>query len=123
MVNVMGSSLKVKAVGHRVIVKPDLVEMKSKGGILLAVDEKREQAAAQRGTVIDIGEMAWKNPLYGFGLEGWAPWCKVGDRVFFARYSGKLFRDGDELFSVLNDEDIQCLIVEETIEPDNTDEG
>jgi co-chaperonin GroES (HSP10) len=118
-------TIKVKAVGHRVIVKPDLVETKSKGGILLAVDEKREQAAAQRGTVVGVGEMAWKNTLYGYGLEGWEPWCKVGDRVFFARYAGKSFRDkeeGGELFTVLNDEDIQCLIVDETVEPDNSDE-
>jgi chaperonin GroES len=114
--------LKVKAVGHRVIIKPDLVETKSKGGLILAVDEKREQAAAQRGTVMDVGEMAWKNAAYGFGLDGWSPWCKAGDRVFFARYSGKLFRDDGELFAVINDEDIQCLIVEETIEPDNSDE-
>ncbi len=114
-------ALKVKAVGHRVIVKPDPVETQSKGGLILAVDEKREAAAAQRGTVFDIGNMAWKNTLYGYGLDGWEPWCKVGDRVFFARYAGKMFRDGSEVYSVMNDEDIQCLIIDEGVEEDLDD--
>lgn len=115
--------LKVSAVGHRVIVQPDKVVVKSKGGIILQIDEKREQASAQKGTVMAVGDMAWKNAAYGFGIEGWKPWCKPGDRVFFARYAGKQFRDDehpDEYFVILNDEDIQCLIVEETISPDDS---
>lgn len=118
-------TLKVQAVGHRVIVKPDKVELKSKGGIVLAIDEKREQASAQKGTVVGVGNMAWKNTLYGYGLEGWEPWCKVGDRVFFARYSGKSFRDDEnptDIYTIMNDEDIQCLIVEETVSRDDSED-
>jgi co-chaperonin GroES (HSP10) len=118
-------ALKVQAVGHRVIVKPDPVLKKSAGGILLQVDEKREQASAQKGTVVAVGDMAWKNIAYGYGIEGWKPWVKVDDRVFFARYSGKQFRDDDnqdEVYIIMNDEDIQCLIVEETISPDNSED-
>lgn len=116
-------ALKVTAVGHRVIVQPDKVETKSKGGIILQVDEKREQASAQKGTVVAVGEMAWKNVAYGWGIDGWKPWCQPGDRVFFARYAGKQFRDDehpDDVYIILNDEDIQCLIVEETFSPDNS---
>lgn len=122
----MDADKKIQAVGHRVIVRPDAVVTKSKGGIMLAIDEKREQASAQKGTVISIGEMAWKNAVYGYGIEGWKPWCNLGDRVYFARYAGKTFRDEDDpdiYFVVLNDEDIQCLVVKETIGADNsTDE-
>lgn len=116
-------TLKLKAVGHRVIVKADAVETKSKGGIVLNVDEKRESAAAQRGTVYQVGEMAWKNTLYGYGIEGWEPWVKQGDRVYFARYAGKLIRDMnsgvEDVYFVLNDDDIQCLILEEGTEGDD----
>lgn len=119
-------TLKVAPVGHRVIVKPDPVEVKSKGGIVIAYkDKQREQASAQKGTVVAVGDMAWKNSLYGYGIEGWKPWCKVGDRVFFARYAGKTFRDDDDpedIFTVMNDEDIQCVIVEETVTRDDSED-
>jgi len=115
-------TLKVKTIGHRVIVKPDPIETKTASGIIVQVDKKREETAAQRGTVMQVGTMAWKNTLYGYGIDGWEPWVKAGDRVFFARYAGKMFRDGEELFVVLNDEDIQCLIEEETVEPDNSED-
>lgn len=118
-------TLKVAAVGHRVIVRPDPVTKTSKGGILLAVDERREQNMAQKGTVVAVGEMAWKNTLYGYGIEGWKPWCQVGDRVFFARYAGKSFRDEDhpdDIYIIMNDEDIQCLITEESVNRDDSED-
>lgn len=106
--------IELRAVGHRVIVKPDPVETKTAGGIILKVDEKRESAASQKGTVLMVGPMAWKNEVYGFGLEGWAPWCKAGDRVFFAKYAGKFIKvDDEEMVIVLNDEDIQAVIEKE----------
>lgn len=116
--------MRVEAVGHRVIVKPDPVETKTASGIVLQVNEDREYAAAQKGTVIAVGPMAWKNSLYGYGIEGWTPWVKEGDRVFFARYSGKQFRDEitQERFIIINDEDIQCKILDEKVAADNSDE-
>lgn len=117
--------LKIKAVGHRVIIKADPVEEVTKGGIVLSVDTKRESAAAQKGTVVGIGPTAWKNELYGYGTTSWEPWCNVGDRVYFARYSGKLIRDirkGQEtIYFIINDEDVQCLILDEGTEGDNDD--
>lgn len=118
--------LKIKAVGHRVIIKADPVEEVSKGGIVLSVDTKRESAAAQKGTVYEIGAMAWKNDLYGFNKDGWEPWCKVGDRVYFARYSGKLIRDIENgietVYFVINDEDVQCVILAEGTEGEKDDD-
>ena len=110
--------VELRAVGHRVIVKPDPVETKTAGGIILTPDEKRESAGSQKGTVLQVGPMAWKNEAYGFGMEGWSPWCKAGDRVFFARYAGKFIRTTDdpknmEYFIVMNDEDIQAVIEKE----------
>ena len=107
--------MQVKAVGHRVIVRQDPVETKTKSVIVLHVDEKRERAAAQKGTVLEVGPMAWQNEMI-FGKNS-QPWCKPGDRVFFARYAGKQINmaEGPEedFITVLNDEDIQALITEE----------
>ena len=112
--------MKVKAVGHRVIVIPDPVVEETKSGIILAKDKKREQAGTEKGTVHQVGSMAWKNTLYGYGIEGWEPWCKPGDRVFFAKYAGKLFTDDetDVTYAILNDEDIQCQILDENVTPE-----
>lgn len=114
--------IKVKAVGHRVIVIPDPVEEVTKGGIVLAVDKKREEASAQKGTVHSVGPSAWKSELYGYGKPGWEPWCVSGDRIFFARYAGKIFRDGKQIYMVINDDDVQCLITDESVEAENEDE-
>ena len=110
--------VELRAVGHRVIVKPDPVEKTTSGGIILHVDEKRESAGSQKGTCLQVGPMAWKNEAYGFNLPDWTPWCKPGDRVFFARYAGKFIRTTDdpnnqEYFIVMNDEDIQAVIEKE----------
>jgi co-chaperonin GroES (HSP10) len=108
--------MKVKAIGHRVIVRPDPIEERTAGGIILNVNVDRERAAAQKGTVVDIGPLAWTNEVI-FGKNP-KPWCVVGDRVFFARYGGKsinLAEEGldDDFVFVLNDEDLQALITEE----------
>jgi len=108
--------LKVKAIGFRVHVKPDPVEEVTQGGIILAKNKVREQAEISKGTVVDIGSLAWKNALYGHGTEGWEPWCKVGDRVFYSKYAGKMLIDSEDdnnVILVLNDEDIHCLILED----------
>lgn len=89
---------------HRVLVKPDKVEEVSKGGIILSVDTKREQAAAEKGTVISIGPTAFKD--YG-GDENT---LKPGDRVAYAKYAGKTIKEEDIEYILLNDEDITAII-------------
>jgi co-chaperonin GroES (HSP10) len=111
--------MKVRAIGHRIVVKPDPVEEKTAGGIVLAIDTKRERAAVQKGTVLDIGPLAWTNEVI-FGKSA-KPWCRVGDRVFFARYGGKMINLNEDTTQepdnvvILNDEDLQALIEDEII--------
>lgn len=106
--------MKYKAVGHRVLIKPDPVTKEHRVGgsdlrIILAQDEKMQRAATQTGTVIDVGPTAWQ----GFGDN--QPWAGIGDKVVFARYSGKFLENPDnpdESYVVVNDEDIQLRIEE-----------
>jgi chaperonin GroES len=89
---------------HRVLVKVDEVETKTASGIVLAVNEKREQAAAETGVVISIGDTAFKD----FKAEV-VP--NIGDKVYFAKYAGKVVKDVDGTeYTVLNDEDIIGVI-------------
>jgi co-chaperonin GroES (HSP10) len=107
--------LKIRVPGHRVLVKGDPVEEVTAGGIVIARPghgQKLEQQATDRGTVVEVGPMCWKN--YDFDKPDWKPWCKPGDRVIFARYAGKLIKhpETEEEFFLLNDEDIQVVMEE-----------
>jgi co-chaperonin GroES (HSP10) len=115
---------KLKPVAHRILIRPDKIEDEAvlekefnglqKAGFKLAKPDgadKREKRAVTVGEVLDIGWMAWK--AIDGSLEGWKPWCKVGDRVHFGRYAGEQVIDPEtkEVLFFINDEDI--LAVEE----------
>lgn len=90
-----------------IIVKPDPLETKTAGGIVILEEiAKKERAAGVYGELIAVGETAWH------GFDDGRPWAKVGDRVMFAKYSGKTFTDPEtkEDFVLLNDEDILAVV-------------
>ena len=90
---------------HRVLVRPDPVETKSAGGIILSLNEKRDQAAAEIGTVIALGDT--------FGADYKTTVLpKIGDRVYFAKYAGKWIKVDEEDLLFLNDEDLLGIIKE-----------
>ena len=98
--------MTLRAVGYKIIVLPEVVEEKSKGGIVLAVDTKMERNAQVTGTIIDIGEdvaAAYKPKTPYWGL-------KVGDKIWYAKYAGKWVKDteNDREVLVINDEDV-CI--------------
>ena len=96
--------MTLKAVGFCVIVFPDIVEEKTKSGLIMAIDKKMEQNAQVTGIIVDIGEDAFaafkpKTPFAGL---------KIGDRVWYAKYAGKWIKDveNDREVLVIRDEDI-----------------
>ncbi len=112
--------------GDRVLVKPDVIEEKTQGGIILPSQELgKHQAAQQAGILVDVGVDAWldrvttvKRLIDGqlktveLRTTGYSePFAKIGDRVCFAQYNGRNFvgEDGVE-YRLLNDEDITGTI-------------
>jgi chaperonin GroES len=96
--------------GHRVLVRPDKKEEKTKGGIILAETiRQNEELAGIFGTVVAIGPTAW------MAFDDGRAWAKVGDKVVYSKYGGLVLEDPDtkELFRLLNDEDIYCTIESE----------
>ena len=100
----------LKPTGHRVLVKQCPVKKMSSGGIIIAHDdEKISQNAVQIGVVVAVGPQAWHDFETEHDKE---PWAKVGDLVYFPRYSGGSCEDpytGDE-YLVLNDKDIMIHV-------------
>jgi len=84
--------------GHYVVIDPNTVEEKTKGGIIRVVegslDKKLEENAITEGTVVAVGNMAWK--AIDGDMEGWKPWAKVGDRVQYKKHVADFILDKDD---------------------------
>ena len=108
--------------GDRVLVKPDVIEEKTEGGIILPSQELgKHQAAQMAGILVDAGPDAWIDRITTVKrlidgqlkiveqrTTGYSePFARIGERVCFAQYNGRNFvgEDGIE-YRLLNDEDI-----------------
>lgn len=93
---------------HTILIKPDDVETKTDGGIIIPdMVTDKERKAVEYGTVITVGPRAF----FDYGRD--PSILKGGDRVSFARYSGKVIKDVDNVEYVLvNDIDILAKIEE-----------
>ena len=96
---------------YNVLVLPDPVEEKSKGGIYLPDQTKEaDKHAAVKGTLVAVSKLA-------FTYEDRPDWEKykptVGQKVLIARYGGNLFtgNDGKE-YRLLKDKDILATVGE-----------
>ncbi len=92
--------------GHRVLIKPEKIEEITKGGIVIPQDaQDQEQFAVENGEVIEIGKEAWSLDTHK------GKWAKVGDKIAFARYGGKVMEGKDgEHYRLMNDEDILAVL-------------
>ena len=95
----------ITPVGHRVLVLPEQVETTTSSGIIVTLDEKREALAQMYGVVVAMGDSCYRDQS--------SQWCKEGDRVSFAKYSGLVYKgiDGKD-YRCINDLDIVSLVEE-----------
>lgn len=95
----------ITPVGHRILILPEQIETKTSSGIIVtsAATEKMEEMAQTFGVVIAMGETCYNDQP--------SAWCKVGDRVSFAKYSGLLNTGKDEKkYRIVNDLDIVSIV-------------
>ena len=100
--------MRMHPVAWRVLVKPDPIEEKTQGGLVLATNEKLEKGARITGTIVGIGPDVYSSSTLVYGG------LRLGERVYYAKYAGKTIVDnttGEELV-VLNDEDVVCKDVD-----------
>lgn len=101
-----------KPVGHKVLVKPEPVEEKSQGGILLAPETVEKEGMAQiKAEVVAVGG----NAFFEHNIDkGYVPWRGLmagpGDRIVMAKYAGVLIKDGDEEYRLINDLDVLAIV-------------
>ena len=114
--------------GNRVVVKPDEIEKKTKGGIIIAETVAEKHMYAQStGILVAAGPDAWQEytltryrqidgswrPVE-MEVTGYSePFAAVGDRVAFAKYGGLMvYGEDGEQYRILNDTDITAKVSE-----------
>jgi len=104
----MGNKSGITPVGWRILVAPKEIAEKSAGGIILntEVSRERENMANTTGIVVAMGVECF--------LDMASPWCKVGDKVSFAKYAGLLYKGKDGLpYRMINDKDVTGILDED----------
>ena len=87
----------IKPVLHRILVQLEDIDEVTESGIIIAKELiKKERKAVEKGTVLAIGDTAFKD--YGGSHDT----VKVGDKVLIAQYSGKDV-DKEKNIVVVND--------------------
>jgi co-chaperonin GroES (HSP10) len=98
----------IRPVEYYVIVAPEKIEEKTKGGIFLPqAKQETDQIATQRGRIVAQSPLAWS---FADGVDHAG---KVGDVVLFGRYAGSLIigADGNE-YRICRDKDIAGIYEE-----------
>lgn len=106
--NIAGDLKAYWPTGHRILVLLDDIEQvnKTESGIVIAATSEardREQQGHMGATVIKTGPTCFNLPHMGD-----EPWCKDGDRVLIAPYSGKKI-PGHPRLRLINDEDVTAV--------------
>jgi co-chaperonin GroES (HSP10) len=104
----MENTSGLKPVEYKILIKPEVVELKTSGGIFLPdISHEKEQQAQMSGILVAVSEMAFD--------EFKPPIPQVGDKVLFRRYAGIRDtigpKDGAKYWFI-NDKDIIAIIEE-----------
>lgn len=99
----------IRPTHYNVVVAVDVVNSTTAGGIIIPEKHKeREDAASEKGLIVEISPMAFAGG--DWELEPAKP--AVGDVVMFQRYAGKEIEmdSGDIKYRVISDDDIKGII-------------
>jgi chaperonin GroES len=87
---------------YKVLVKPQKIEEKTEGGIVLTNETRdKEEMAEVEAELIAVGPIAF---------EDWEVFPKIGAKVHFAKYAGIYVKGNDgENYRLINDKDILAI--------------
>jgi len=98
----MPAKTNIQPLGKRVLVQPDEIEQVTKGGLVLppsASDDKRPAT----GTILTLGIGKDKDGEVKFDV-------KVGDKIYFKKYSPEEIEIEGKKYLLLDTEDILAVI-------------
>lgn len=95
--------MKITPIGNRLVVKLIKKETTSAAGIIVATEEKNEQA---KGEIVALGEgMGSEENIKDLGLT-------IGDTIIFGKFAGEEVEGENpgETFKILNGKDVLAII-------------
>ncbi len=98
--------------GWKILIQPNQIKQKTKGGILLTQTETAHEAyLTAHGVVAGVGELAYRDRNTG---EKWklSSIPKVNDRVTYGKYAGQKLVINGVRFLLLNDDEITSILPE-----------
>jgi co-chaperonin GroES (HSP10) len=105
----MQNSSGLRPLEYNVVIRMDPVKERTAGGIILPTAKKDEnELAADEGTLVAVSPHA-------FGYAEWPadqPPPKVGDRVLFARFDGRLHEKDGVKFRLVKDKSVIAVVDE-----------
>ena len=106
----IGSNQLPRPMNWKVLIQPNEIKAETKGGILLPDKVKEnEQILTAHGTVMAIGELAYRERETG---ERWKQEIvpQVGDKVTYGKYAGQKIVVNNVRFLLLNDDEITAIL-------------
>lgn len=98
----MEKNIKIQPIGNRVLVKPDEIEERTSGGLVLPPSASEEQRP-ETGTVVKLGKGKIDGKEISFEVS-------VGDRIYFKKYSPDEILIDEDKYLLLNEEDILAIV-------------
>jgi chaperonin GroES len=99
----MASEIKIQPIGNRVLVQPEEIEDKTPGGLVIPPSANDDKRPAM-GSVVKLGIGKNKHGKdVSFDV-------KVGDKVFFSKYSPDEVEMNGDTYLLLKAEDILAVI-------------
>lgn len=95
----MAKNVKITPLGKRVVIKPSQLEDKTAGGLIIPPTAQDDQKV-ETGEVVKLGT----------GEKDFTFSVKVGDKVFFKKYSPQELDIDGEQYYLLEEEDILAII-------------
>lgn len=105
----------IEPVEFQVLVRPDVIEEKTAGGIIKPnMSHEREQWAQVKGTLVAKGDAAFGDPFSAEEREKLVP----GARVYFQKYQGVLMEGADGVeYRLCTDKMIGAIVTNESALP------
>ena len=102
-----------KPLNWKVLIQPNQVNMKTKGGLYLAsISKDNEEYLTAHGRIAAMGDLAYKDRDTGEAWKTMSP--KVNDRVTYGEYAGQKIVVNGVKFLLLNDDEVTSIVPEDT---------
>ena len=100
-----------KPLNWKVLVQPNQVNMKTKGGLYLPpISKDNEEYLTAHGRIAAMGDLAYKDRDTGEAWKTVSP--KVNDRVTYGKYAGQKITINGVKLLLLNDDELTSIIPE-----------